>query len=180
MRFGQSNLYRRWEMPPVVDCRTPSSNGVVICHGCGLTATLSLRQWRLWEDVQRCDSPDQPHLHPDRVWHRHQPWPLWQGEPVIRVVHIQHERSSLTAPVCVCLSGDAHRWRVRSRWLQTVSLTGLWHDLRSHWPAVRSAHSDAVQPWRQQHACDAQYQGTKLNWTLSPLLIGFWISTPSS
>lgn len=45
--------------------------------------TWSLHQWRLWEVIRRGDSADQPHLRPDWVWHRHQSWPLWQGEPSV-------------------------------------------------------------------------------------------------
>lgn len=44
-----------------------------------LTAALSPRQRRLWEDLPGCDAPDKPHLHPHRLRYRHQSWPVGKG-----------------------------------------------------------------------------------------------------
>lgn len=93
----------------------------------GSNCNLSLCQWRLWEDVQRCDSPDQPHLHPNWFWHRHQSRPLRQGEAFGQVILSLSASPSLEmcntrlwrvfpySPGLYLFVGDADGWCFRNR-----------------------------------------------------------------
>ena len=168
MRFGQSNLYRRWDMPD----DTLDGNGAVHLFTMSsllLCLCVSEDYGKTFEDVTHlinhtfiqtefgiAISPD----HSGKV-------SLFPHVNAINPKASQHQSAVGRAPpwlVPVCLlSGDPDWSRVRDRGFPTVSLAGLWPHLCPDRSAIRAPHPDAVQPRRLQRTPDSQYHGSSLN-----------------